>query len=91
MGVNLGNDYLTRKGGSSMLKKVTEPINGSEIRYYSILNYGSSLAKTMDGNELFLVKSAPTGVPNLAVLSVKEVIEADHEGLKAALDHSKEK
>ena len=62
MGVNLGNSYLTRKAGteivhylsrSLMLKKVTEAIDGSEIR------------KTMYENELFLVKSAPTGVPNL--------------------------
>ena len=74
MVVNLGNSYLTRKAGteivhylsrSLMLKKVTEPINGSEIRYYSILNDVTSSAKTMDENELFLVKSAPTGVPNL--------------------------
>ena len=68
-----------------MLKKLTESINGSEIRYYSILNDGISSAKTMDENKLFLVKSAPTGVPNFAVLSVEEVAEADHEGLKAAL------
>ena len=94
MSVNQRNSYLTRKAGteivhylswSSMLKKLTEPINGSEIRYYSILNDGISSAKTMDENKLFLVKSAPTGVPNFAVLSVEEVAEADHEGLKAAL------
>ena len=74
-----------------MLKKVTEPINGSEIQYYSILNNKSSLAKTMDENEVFLVKSAPAGVPNFAVLSVEEVVEADHEGFKEVLDHSMEK
>ena len=81
MGVNLGNGYLTRNAGaeivhylirSSMLKKVTEPIKGSEIRYYSVLNNGSSSAKTIDENELFLVKSSPTAVPNFAVLSVEK-------------------
>ena len=99
MGVNLGNGYLTRKAGaeivhyfsqSLMFKKVTEPINGSEIWYYSVLNNGSRSAKTMDKNELFLVKSAPIGVPNF-VLSVEEVVKADHEGLKADLEHSMEK
>ena len=64
-----------------MLRKVTEPINRSEIRYYSILNDGSILPETIDKNELFLVKSAPTGVPNFTVLSEEEVVEADHEGL----------
>ena len=89
-GVNLENGYLTRKSRaeivhylsqSAMLKKVTEPINGLEIRCYGVLNDRSSSAKTMDEHELFLVKSAPTGVPKFAVLSVEEVVEADHEGL----------
>ena len=74
-----------------MLKKVTEPINIYDIQYYSILNEGSRSAKTMDKNELFLCKSVLTGVPNFAVLSVEEVVKADHEGLKAALGHSVEK
>ena len=39
----------------------------------------------------FLSSLPPTGVPNFVVLSVEEVVEADHEGLKAALDHSVEK
>ena len=63
MGVNLGNGYLTRNAGaeivhylirSSMLKKVTEPIKGSEIRYYSVLNNGSSSAKTITKMSYFL-------------------------------------
>ena len=100
MGVNLGNGYLTRKTGaeivlylsrSMMLKKVTEAINGSEIWYDNILNDWSSLVKTVSENELFFVKSAPTGVPNFAVLSVEEVVEVYYKGLKAALDHSMEK
>ena len=45
----------------------------------------------MNENELFFVKSAPTRVPNFAVLSVEEVVGVDYEGLKAALDHSMEK
>ena len=100
MGINLGNGYLTSQAGaeivhyliqSLMLKKVTKPINGSEIQYHSVLNDRSSSAKTMYENELFLVTPAPTGVPNLSVLSVEEVVETDHEGLKAVLDHAMEK
>ena len=100
MGVNLGKPYLTRKtwaeialylSRSIMLEKVTEAINGSEIWYYNILNDGSSSVKTMNENELFFVKSAPTRVPNFAVLSVEEVVGVDYKGLKAALDHSMEK
>ena len=71
-----------------MIKKVTEPINRSEKQYYIALNDRSSLAKTMDKNELFLVKSAPAGVSNFPLLSVEDVVETDHEGLKAALDHT---
>ena len=100
MGVNLGNSYLTRKAGaeivlylsrSMMLKKVTETINISEIWYYNILNDWSSSVKTMSENELFFVKSVPTGVPNFAVLSVEEVVEVDYEGPKTALNYSMEK
>ena len=45
----------------------------------------------MDKNELFLVKSAPIGVPNFAVLSVEEVVKADLDRLKVDLEHLMEK
>ena len=97
MEVKLGAGYLDRKAGaemvgflgrSSMAKQVTEPINDGRVKYYSILNDGSSSAKTMDEKELFLIKTASNGKPNFSVLSLEEIEEADAEGLKNALKKS---
>ena len=47
---------------SSRIKTVTEPINNGKVRYYSIMNDGSSSTKTLDEKELFLLKTAPDGM-----------------------------
>ena len=51
-------DYLSK---SSRIKNVTEPLNTGNIRYYSVMNDGSSSAKTSDEKELFLIKTADSG------------------------------
>ena len=56
-GIEMMN-YLTK---SSRIKSITEPLNSGTIRYYSVMNDGSSSAKTMDEKELFLMKSAQSG------------------------------
>ena len=53
--------FLTK---SSRIKSITEPLNTGAIRYYSVMNDGSSSAKTMDEKELFLMKSAQSGKKN---------------------------
>ena len=52
--------YLSK---SAVIKEITEPINNNQVNYYSIMNDGSSSAKTMDKKELFLIKTAAAGVP----------------------------
>ena len=51
-------NYLAK---SIRIKSVTDPINSGKIRYYSIMNDGSSSSKTMDEKELFLIKTARSG------------------------------
>lgn len=51
--------YLTK---SSCMLSITEPINSGAIRYYSIMNDGSSSSKTMDEKELFIIKTAKSGI-----------------------------
>ena len=46
---------------------------------------GSSCVKTMDEMKLFLVKTAETGIPTYAVLSLAEVEDANDEGLNKSL------
>ena len=55
------------------------------------MNDGSSSAKTMDEKELFLIKTAPSGIPKFSVMSLEEVEDGDAEGLKVALEKSLEK
>ena len=52
-------DYLAK---SIRIKSITEPLNSGTIRYYSVMNDGSSSSKTMDEKELFLMKTARTGL-----------------------------
>ena len=52
-------DYLAK---SIRIKSITEPLNSSTIRYYSVMNDGSSSSKTMDEKELFLMKTARSGL-----------------------------
>ena len=50
-------DYLSK---SSRIKSITEPLNSGVIKYYSVMNDGSSSTKTMDEKELFLMAHAGT-------------------------------
>ena len=52
-------DYLAK---SIRIKSITEPLNSGTIRYYSVMNDGSSSSKTMDEKELFLMKTARKGL-----------------------------
>ena len=73
------------------VKNITEPLNNGETNYYSVMNDGSGSAKTMDEKELFLIKTAPSGIPKFSVMSLEEVEDVDAEGLKVALEKSLEK
>lgn len=46
------------------------------------MNDGSSSAKTMEEKELFVMKSAPEGLPKFTVMSLEEPNEADAAGMK---------
>ena len=41
--------------------------------------------------KLFLIKTAPSGIPKFSIMSLEEVEDADTEGLKVALEKSLEK
>ena len=98
MNVNLGTGYLSDTAGSEIihylsksikLDNITNPINDGLIKYYSIImSDGSSSTKTMDEKELFLMKTASTGVPKFSVISLEEVENAHAEGLKLAMENS---
>ena len=66
-GVDLGQSHVSDTACAEMtkyisksikIKNITEPLNNEECHYYSIMNDGSSSAKTMDDKELFLFKTA---------------------------------
>ena len=97
MNVNLETGYLSDTAGSGIIRylsksikldNITNPINDGLIKYYSIMSDGSSSAKTMDEKELFLMKTASTGVPKFSVISLEEVENAHAEGLKLAMENS---
>ena len=73
------------------VENITEPLNNGETNYYSVMNDGSSSAKTMDEKELFKIKTAPSGIPKFSFMSLEEVEDVDAEGLKVALEKSHEK
>ena len=50
------------------------------------MNDGSSSTKTMDEKELFLIKTAPSGIPKFSIMSLEEVEDADAEGPKVAFE-----
>ena len=60
-------NYLAK---SIRLNAVTEPINSGKIRYYSVMNDGSSSSKTMDEKELFLIKTARSGITIVLICNV---------------------
>lgn len=95
--VDLGNSYTTDTAGaeiikylskSNLIKNITEPINSNSVKYYSIMNDGSSSAKTMDEKELFVIKTASQGTPKFTVMSLEEPEDTNAEGLKKAMEAS---
>ena len=81
-------NYLAK---SIRVKTITEPINSGSTRYYSVMNDGSSSAKTLDEKELFLLKTAATGEPRFALMSLEEPENANAEGLKVAMENAFDK
>ena len=55
------------------------------------MNDGSSSAKTLDEKELFLLKTAATGEPRFALMSLEEPENANTEGLKVAMENAFDK
>ena len=76
--------YLARSVRS---QSITEPLNNGKIRYYSIINDGSSSAKTMDEKELFLIKTASERITKFSVMSIEEPEDANAEGFKVLVEH----
>ena len=98
--VDLGDSYVSDTACAEMVKyisksmkvkNITEPLNNEESSYYSVMNDGSSSAKTMDKKKLFLIKTAPSGTPKFLIMSLEKVEDADAEDLKVALEKSLEK
>ena len=56
---------------SSRIQLITEPLNSGAVRYYSVMNDGSSSAKTLEEKELFLMKTASSGTFNFFCLFEK--------------------
>ena len=91
---DLGNSYTSNNSAaeivhylskSNLIKNISEPINSNTVKYYSIMNDGSSSAKTMDEKELFVMKTASTGTPTFTVIDLEEPEDADAVGLKKAM------
>lgn len=89
--VDLGSSYNSDKLGKEIvsyiskiivLTEITEPLNSNAMNYYSILNDGSSSAKTMDEKEIFLIKTGATGTPKFEVMSLEEPKSCNAEGLQ---------
>ena len=58
-----------------------------KICYYSIMNDGSSSAKTLDEKELFLIKTTSEGIPKFSIMLLEEPEDANAEGLKVSMEH----
>lgn len=83
-----GSEIVNCLGKSVRLEKITEPLQQKKIRYYSILNDGSSSSKTNDEKELFFMKSACDGVPDYCLMSLEEPESTNAAGLQQALENS---
>ena len=92
--VDMGSSYNSDKSAkeivsylskSIVLTEITEPLNSNAVNYYSVLNDGSSSAKTNDEKEIFLIKTGATGVPKFEVMSLEEPESCNAEGLQKAL------
>ena len=73
---------------SIKMKTLTKPINEKKMRYYSVLNDGRSSAKTNDEKEVFLIKTAPKGKPEVSLISPEEPVKGDANGLRDTLNSS---
>jgi hypothetical protein len=65
--------------------EITEPLNSNAVNYYSILDDGSSSAKTADEKEIFLIKTGATGAPKFEVMRLEEHESCNAEGLQESL------
>lgn len=84
--------YVARNIRSqSRNRSCTEPLNKGKIRYYSVMNDGSSSSKTLDEKELFLITTASEGIPKFSIMSLEEPEDANTDGLKTSMEHSFEK
>ena len=90
--VDLGSSYNSDRAAkqiisyiskSIVMTEITEPLNNNAINYYSILNDGSSSAKTTHEKEIFLIKTAVK--ETFEVMSLEEPKSCDAEGLKESL------
>lgn len=95
--VDMGTGYTTNIACREMLhylseaaraEYITEPLNNGEASFYSVLNDGSSSAKTLDEKELFLIKTAPNGIPVVQVMSLEEPEDTNAEGLKMSMEEA---
>ena len=86
-----GAEMVTYLARSIRSQSITEPLNNGKIHYYSVMNDGSSLAKTLDEKELFLIKTASDEIPKFSIMSLEEPEDVNAEGLKVSMEHSFEK
>ena len=98
--VNFGKGYLNKTAAQEILlflsksmitENIMEPLNSGERRYFSLLSDGSSIAKTMDEKELYVIKTCDKGKPRFDVLALKQPDDAGAKGLKESLDNAVKK
>ena len=98
--VNFGKGYLNKTAAQEILlflsksmitENVMEPLNSGERRYFSLLSDGSSIAKTMDEKELYVIKTCDKGKPRFDVLALEQPDDAGAKGLKESLDNAVKK
>ena len=94
--VNFGKGYLNKTAAQEILlflsksmitENIMEPLNSGERRYFSLLSDGSSIAKTMDEKELYVIKTCDKGKPRFDVLALEQPDDAGAKGLKESLDN----
>ena len=94
--VNFGKGYLNKTAAQEILlflsksmitENIMEPLNSGERRYFSLLSDGSSITKTMDEKELYVIKTCDKGKPRFDVLALEQPDDAGAKGLKESLDN----
>ena len=68
-----------------MHEKISEPVNTKKHIYFSTLFDSSSNAKTMDEEEVYVIKSCDMRKPCYNVLALQQAAEADAQGLHNSL------